>query len=93
MLFVLFTGHLYLISGSGTSFFAHACKPWVKQRWQDVFVRMYDDFLSSADDQMNHRHHISPATDASAFPNEPTPLPLWLGTVPLPLLYAVYLSP
>lgn len=68
------------------SYFANACKPAVQQLWRRAFCDMYNDFLSSID-CFNHE-----ASSPKSFSNcsENLRPPLWLGTVPLPILYVAY---
>jgi hypothetical protein len=69
---------------AGASFFAHACTPTVKQRWHSAFIDMYDEVLSSLSFRDGQPSHASADNDAASAP------PLWLGTVPLPILYIAY---
>jgi hypothetical protein len=74
-----------LTLAAGVAFFAHACKPVVRQRWQHAFLEVYNQFLLS----LSPRDRESPTKTSADDSGSPAP-PLWLGTVPLPILYVAY---
>jgi hypothetical protein len=74
-----------LTLAAGMAFFAHACKPVVRQRWQHAFLEVYNQFLLS----LSPRDRDSPTKTSADDSGSPAP-PLWLGTVPLPILYVAY---
>lgn len=74
-----------LTLAAGVAFFAHACKPVVRQRWQHAFLEVYNQFLLS----LSPRDRDSPTKTSADDSGSPAP-PLWLGTVPLPILYVAY---
>ena len=64
-----------------------ACKPVVRQRWQHAFLEVYNQFLLSL--SPCDRDDESPTKTSADDSGSPAP-PLWLGTVPLPILYVAY---
>ena len=76
-----------LTLAAGVAFFAHACKPVVRQRWQHAFLEVYNQFLLSL--SPCDRDDESPTKTSADDSGSPAP-PLWLGTVPLPILYVAY---
>jgi hypothetical protein len=66
-------------TASAASFFEHACNPIVKQRWHHAFIDIYHEFLSSSSLQCSETSNVAASSP-----------PLWMGTVPLPILYVAY---
>jgi hypothetical protein len=75
-----------VICCSGEAFFANACNPIVKQRWYRAFLDVYNDFLVS----LLMRDAPSTGISSENAPDTTAHPPLWLATIPLPVLYIAY---